>query len=67
MRGSQLVLDIDADGNLDPLAGRLVLLTRDTGFAEVAELYFDAAGKPALIGSKEELLLEWSGRLALDR
>ena len=67
MSGSSLVLDMDSDGSIDPLAHRLVILTRDTGFAEVAELNFGATDKAALIGSKDDLLAEWRMRLAVDQ
>jgi len=54
----------DANSIADDRAGdRVILLTRDTGFAEVAELSFSYSDGPSLVGNKENLLLEWQNRL----
>jgi len=68
LSGGKLVLDsgTGADGLMDPLGGSAVLLTRDTGFAEVAELRFAAKTGPLLIGPREQLIEEWRRKLGLD-
>jgi hypothetical protein len=50
----------------DPAGDRVLILTRDTGFAEIAELRFSYGTGPALIGNKDELLEEWQLRLGAD-
>ena len=76
MSGSQMVFEAAAvpDGALepdarpavrDPLGNRVMLLTRDAGFAEVAVLDFSYATGPALFGSREELLPEWREKLGV--
>ena len=55
-------------GDTSPMAGDTVmLLTRDTGFAQVAEISFSHASGPALLGNREQLLEEWRRKLGLDR
>ncbi len=49
----------------DPRGNRVMLLTRDAGFAEVAVLDFSYATGPALFGSREELLPEWREKLGV--
>lgn len=68
LRGSKMVLDNgdDIDAGRDPLGGRVALLTRDRGFAEVAELQFSLSTGPTLIGPKKELLVGWREKLARD-
>jgi hypothetical protein len=63
-----MVLDSDPgkDGAVDPLGGSVVLLSRDTGFAEVAELQFEPTTGPALIGHRQQLIDEWRRKLGLD-
>jgi WD40 repeat protein len=51
------------DAAKDPLGNRVMLLTRDAGFAEVAVLDFGYATGPTLFGSREELLREWREKL----
>ena len=63
--GSDVVLDSGTAGS-DPLGGRLAMLTRDSGFAEVAEIEFAPSDGPAVIGSRPQLLDEWRHRLVSD-
>jgi hypothetical protein len=49
----------------DPVGDRVLLLTRDTGFAEIAELRFSYGTGPALIGNKDTLIEEWQFRLGI--
>jgi WD40 repeat protein len=67
LSGSRMVLDSDPgkDGAVDPLGGSVVLLSRDTGFAEVAELQFVPTTGPALIGHREQLIDKWRRKLGL--
>jgi WD40 repeat protein len=44
---------------------RLLVLTRETGFGEVAELQFDYSTGAALVGNRQELLTEWHEKLAI--
>ena len=68
LSGSQMVLDFGdgTEAGRDPLGGRIALLTRDTGFAEVAELQFSLSTGPTLIGPKKELLKDWRAKLAVE-
>jgi len=68
LRGSKMVLDagVGPDALADPLGGRLALLTRDTGFAEVAELQFAPVKGPILIGRYRQLLSEWQKKLGIN-
>lgn len=65
LTGSRMVLDTlsSGDASIDPLGGDIALLTRDTGFAEVAELHFSPADGGTLIGSYLQLLDEWRVKL----
>jgi hypothetical protein len=67
LAGSRMVLDRGATDSLSRSADndRVLVLTRETGFAEVAELQFNYSAGPALIGNREELLAEWRDKLAL--
>ncbi len=75
LAGSRMVFDerespaTGADGVV-PLAeepgDRVILLTRDTGFAEVAELHFSHSRGLALVGNKASLLRDWRSRLGRD-
>ena len=66
LRGSGMALDADEEGRLDPLASRIVLLTRDTGFVEVAELAFTPRDGATLIGGRDDLINEWRQKLSID-
>lgn len=50
----------------DLLGNRVMLLTRDAGFAEVAVLDFSYQSGPTLFGSREQLLAEWRSKLGMD-
>lgn len=71
--GSRMVIDrLPAAGTrnpdqlmLEPLGDQVLLLTRDNGFAQVAELAFDNAHGTPVFGSRAELLDEWRRRLGL--
>ncbi len=67
MAGSRMVLDRSAAASPARSADndRVLVLTRETGFAEVAELQFNYSTGPAMIGNREELLDEWRDKLAL--
>lgn len=62
--GSRMVLDSDAQAAAAGDGDAVLLLTRETGFAEVAELKFDYSSGPVLVGNREELLAEWRKKLA---
>jgi WD40 repeat protein len=49
----------------DPFGDHVMLLTRESGFPEVAELRFSHSEGPALFGNKDQLLAEWRGRLGM--
>ena len=68
LAGSQMVFDHGAaDGNSDPFGDRVILLTRNAGFPEVAELRFSHSAGPALFGNKDKLLADWRLRLGMDQ
>ncbi|MEX2126270.1 MAG: AAA-like domain-containing protein [Woeseia sp.] len=74
MAGSQMVIEpvtplpgpVEARWPGDPLGNRVMLLTRDAGFAEVAVLDFTHETGATLFGSREQLLAEWRRKLGLD-
>ena len=68
LRASKMVLDSNPSGGevTDPLGSNVVLLSRDAGFAEVAELQFPPVVGPALIGKREQLIATWRAKLGFD-
>ena len=72
MTGSRMVFEppaqlpgpVDAGSAVDPLGNRVMVLTRDAGFAEVAVLDFAYLSGSTVFGSREQLLEEWRGKLA---
>jgi hypothetical protein len=74
MAGSRMVFEpparlpgpVEALSPGDPLGNRVMLLTRDAGFAEVAVLDFTHESGSTLFGSREQLLAEWRTKLGLD-
>jgi hypothetical protein len=75
MTGSQMVFEavrplsgsLGEDGVTgDPLGNRVLLLTRDAGFAEVAVVDFAYASGPTLFGNREQLLEEWRAKLGVE-
>jgi hypothetical protein len=74
MPGSRMILDpnrnvtnLQAAAQNDDLRDndKLLILTRETGFAEIAELQFDYSDGPSLIGNRVDLLEEWRSKLAI--
>jgi hypothetical protein len=71
LAGSQMVFDNHVQGGGqsgsadDPLGDRVMLLTRDAGFPEVAELSFSFSAGPSLYGNKDGLLAEWRPKLGV--
>jgi WD40 repeat protein len=69
LAGSGLVFE--AAGNLsrndshisDAAGDRVLILTRDTGLVEIAELRFSYSDGPVLIGSRANLLAQWREKL----
>jgi len=56
--------DTDNDGiHGDPDTDRVLVLTRDTGFAKLAELHFNYDSGPALFGNRNNLIGEWSQKV----
>ena len=57
----------DDGGSAGRATGRdsVLLLTRDAGFAEIAELDFTHTSGPVLFGSRVPLLNEWRAKLAV--
>jgi WD40 repeat protein len=75
MTGSQMVFEpvrplgaTSGDDGVsgDPLGNRVLLLTRDAGFAEVAVVDFAYESGPTLFGSREQLLEEWRVKLGVE-
>jgi hypothetical protein len=74
MTGSQMVFEpatppgetSEGETSGDPLGNRVLLLTRDAGFAEVAVVDFTYESGPTLFGSREQLLQEWRGKLGIE-
>ena len=71
LSGSRMVFEDQPDidrplpDTADPFGDRVIVLTRDAGFAEVAELNFGHTAGPTLIGNKTELLSEWRDKLLM--
>ncbi|HEX7719093.1 MAG TPA: hypothetical protein VF389_04750, partial [Woeseiaceae bacterium] len=72
MRGSTLVFDTPeaqaeindtAANSADPLGNRVMLLTRDAGFAELAVIDFTFNSGPTVFGAHDQLLEEWRVKL----
>jgi WD40 repeat protein len=71
MTGSRMVLEAAArtPALRNPAAAsgnRVLLLTRDAGFAEVAVVDFGYESGPTAFGSHEELLAEWRAKLGIE-
>lgn len=72
MSGSTLVFDVpieQSDGgnpevrSADPLGNRVLLLTRDAGFAELSVVDFTFNTGPTVFGAHEQLLQDWRVKL----
>lgn len=67
--GSGMVFDsriesAPGDGHISDLTGdRILILTTDTGFAELAELRFSYSSGPTLFGNRTGLVAEWTEKL----
>jgi hypothetical protein len=67
LAGSKMVFDQRMVAEVgDPFGDRVMLLTREAGFPEVAELRFSHTAGPALFGNKDKLLAEWRRKLGLE-
>jgi hypothetical protein len=42
---------------------RVLVLTRDTGFAAIAEIHFNYDNGPALFGNRRNLITEWTRKV----
>jgi WD40 repeat protein len=69
LSGSRLVFDSDieeatsANHVTDPTGDRVLVLTRDTGFAEIAELRFSYSDGPTVFGNRTGIVAEWAEKL----
>ena len=66
MSGSGMAFDTSPGENGRPTnlsSNRVLILARDSGVIELAELHFDFTEGPALFGSRSELLQSWTERL----
>ena len=68
LSGSRMAFDrqgIADEGGLHAVHGndRVLVLTRDTGFAEIVEIHFDYDAGPALFGNRQNLIAEWTRKV----
>jgi WD40 repeat protein len=69
MAGSGMVFDVadesaaNSDYASDAAGDRVLMLTRDTGLVELAELRFSYSDGPALIGTRTSLISHWTEKL----
>ena len=69
LAGSSMVFDAvsaapDTDRHIsDPSGDKVLILTRDSGFAELAELYFSYQAGPTVFGNRTGLVAEWAEKL----
>ena len=68
--GSEMVFDSQRIAGQEPdggssVDGRALLLTRDGGFAKIAELDFRHTAGPVTFGSRQALLDEWQDKLGV--
>ncbi len=68
LSGSRMAFDrqgIADEGGLHAVHGndRVLVLTRDTGFAEIVEIHFDYDAGPALFGNRQNLIDEWTRKV----
>jgi hypothetical protein len=66
--GSRMALDRQLTADKEALHGdyesdRVLVLTRDTGFAKIAEIHFDYDAGPALFGNRRNLITEWTQKV----
>jgi len=68
LSGSRMAFDRQAIADKEALHGdyendRILVLTRDTGFAKIAEMHFDYDAGPALFGNRGGLIAEWTQKV----
>ncbi|MCH8301735.1 MAG: AAA-like domain-containing protein [Proteobacteria bacterium] len=68
LSGSRMAFDRQAIADKEALHGdyendRVLVLTRDTGFAKIAEIHFDYDAGPALFGNRGNLIAEWTQKV----
>jgi len=68
LSGSRMAFDRHSISDRDGLHGdhendRVLVLTRDTGFAEIAELHFNYDAGPSLFGNRRNLIAEWTRKV----
>jgi hypothetical protein len=68
LSGSRMAFDRQSIADKDGLHGdyendRVLVLTRDTGFAEIAEIHFNYDAGPALFGNRRKLIAEWTRKV----
>jgi WD40 repeat protein len=66
IHGSRMVFGNMNNQTANPLGSRVFVPVSSDGSVQLSELSFDASGRAALFGNKEELLAEWRLRLGLD-
>ena len=68
LSGSRMAFDRQSIADIDGLHGdyendRVLVLTRDTGFAKIAEIHFNYDAGPALFGNRRNLITEWTRKI----
>jgi len=63
LTGSRMAFDPGSAGHGGAGNDSVLVLTRDTGLARIAELHFDYDAGPALVGNRHELLDEWTRKI----
>ena len=63
LKGSRMAFDRIDRANADHESDRVLVLTRDTGFAEIAEIHFNYDAGPALFGNRRNLIAEWTQKV----
>ena len=61
LSGSRMAFDHQAIANSED--DRVLVLTRDTGFAKIAEIHFNYDEGPALFGNRRNLIAEWARKV----
>ena len=63
LKGSRMAFDWDGQSPADSEHDRVLVLTRDTGFAAIAEIHFNYDDGPALFGNRVDLIAEWTRKV----
>jgi len=66
IHGSRMIFGGTDEQTENPLGSRVFVPVSSDGFVQLTELSFDASGRAALFGNKDELLAEWRLRLGLN-